>query len=206
MKLRHLSLRAVCLAGVLAVTSSAWAETIAVFSGTVTGKDPLQQGTLDRNGIVSEWASPKPFPGVVNSGTTYFYTTFVITEQMLAQTPFVQLIFNSTSPNTFIAAYAGAYDPTDPAATYLGDPGSSGNNGSNPLKFEVLVPLDTNLVLVVNNTGADGLGLGNRFVLTVDGYTDSEFDNPVPEPASLVLLGSGLLSLVGVVRWKIKTT
>ena len=211
MKLRKLSLSALCLVGALAFAANAYATTIDMFTSSLTAKDPTQSGRLSRTGIMSDWSSTKSFPGFINTGTTYHYTTYVYTPTDLVDAPYIQIDVDSISINTFFSAYAGSYDPTNPSAGYLGDAGASGNFfGIDPISFQIIIPAGEDLVIVANNTGASNLGVGDPYTITVEAFADTEFtdpspisSSPIPEPSTLVLFGSGLVGLAGAVRRKL---
>jgi hypothetical protein len=183
----------------LLVATSARATSILDVSGALTLGDPTQLGRLSRNGIAQDWVGTEPFPGVINTGTSYHYHTYAVN---VGITPFVQISFDSVSANTFVSAYDTAYLPDSAGApnfgfntNWLGDAGSSGNFfGTDPLFFQVIVPAGHNLLVVVNNTAASNVGVGDPFHLIVEGFIDSEFTDPpaVPEPATLLLGASGL--------------
>ena len=97
----------------------------------------------------------KPFPGVINFGTTYLYTTYAIN---VGNAPFIQIDFDSISANTFVSAYQGFYAPNSTTVSpygfdnrWLGDPGTSGNffNGTDPLFFNVKVIPNSFLIVVI---------------------------------------------------------
>ena len=73
--------------------------------------------------------------------------------------------------------------------------------GTDPISFQIYVPTGDELVLVINNTASGGVGVGDPYTIYVQGYLDSEYTS-TPEPSSLLLLGSGVLGLAGLVRRK----
>jgi PEP-CTERM motif len=183
----------------LLAAGPARAATILDVSGALTAADPTQLGRLSRNGILQDWVGTEPFPGVLNTTTLYHYHAYVVN---VGTTPYVQVNFDSISVNTFVAAYDTAYLPNSAGApnfgfdtNWLGDAGASGNFfGTDPVFFQVLVPLNHNLLIIVSNTGAANLGVGDPFHLIVEGFIDSAYTEPtvVPEPATLLLGGLGL--------------
>jgi len=200
MKMKKAIRIATILLGVLLLVSVAQANDLLIVSGAVSPTDPTQHGRISRNGVISDWSAPKPFPGVINTTTTYHYTEYSVN---VGVTPYIQVTFDSVSPNTFVAAFLGSYDPTNIGSTYLGDPGGSGNLfGVDPLSFQVFVPVSETLVVVINNTAASNGGVGDPYNLIVQGYLDTQFTS-TPEPTSLLLLGSGALGLGGLLRRKL---
>ena len=152
--------------------------------------DPTQLGRLSRDGVPSDWSGPKAFPGAINPTTSYHYRTYFIPTPI---TPYIQITVDDPNAAIFSSAYKDSYNPASKSTNYLGDGGFSGNffPGA-PLFFQVFVPTGSDLVLVINDPGASNVGLGKPYSLVVEGFTDTNFSDPTPEPSSLFLSGGGL--------------
>jgi hypothetical protein len=197
MKMKNVSFCVRILLGAALLVSVAQADTLTTFTTSISGSDPTQLGRISRNGIPSDWSSVKTFPGIINPTTTYNYHTYSVNSGV---TPFIYITIDSVPGNTFASTYLPTYDPTNLALNYIGDAGSSGNYfGVDPVSFEVYVPVHTNFLVVVNTSS--NAGIGQPFTITVQGFLDDQF-TPTPEPSSLVLLGSGILGVAGLVRRK----
>jgi hypothetical protein len=158
----------------LLASGSARAQCIFEVTGALTLTDAVQHGRLSRNGIPQDWSEGEHYPGVVNATIAYHYRAYQVT---VRNTPFVQISVDSLSPNTFVSAYDTSYKPEVGFDTnWLGDAGFSGNfPAPNPIFFQVRVPQNHDLLVVVNNTGGANAGVGDPFQLMVEGFADSQF-------------------------------
>ncbi len=210
MKALHLlPLRVLLSAGLLAAAAPSHATNL--YSGTMqlTATDASQLGRMTRNNVASDWSVPKVYPGASSTGSTFRYTTLTLDLGAFAAAngavyaPYIQVSIDSTSVNTFFAAYATSYSATSQGTNYLGDSGASGNIfGVDPQLFRFVMPSTTQtLVILMNETVVDA-GLNQPGTVLVEAFRDSSFTNlaPVPEPAGVALFGLGLAALLAVWR------
>ncbi len=182
----------------LLTATTAVSHALLLFDSGVTSVglgDPTQLGRLSRNGVIADWSSTEPFPGVINTGVTYHYHVFDIA---IVNTPYVQITIDSGA-NVFGSAYQTSYDPLNKATHYLGDSGSSGNFfGTDPIAYQVIAAAPGNLEVVVNTTGAGNVGVGDPFRIIVEGWVDTQFDDPTttPEPATMAIVGIGVIAAI----------
>jgi hypothetical protein len=187
---------------VLLLAGTAQALPLLDITDALTLSDPTQLGRLSRNGVPQDWSGTEPFPGVINTATTFHYHAYLID---VGLTPFIQISVDSTSPNTFFAAYDTAYLPNSSPTgnrgfdtNWLGDMGLSGNLfPGDPNFFQVIAPLNHTLLVIVNNVATGNGGVGDPYHLIVEGFIDNQFTDPpaVPEPATMLLSGTGLVLL-----------
>lgn len=184
------------IAIVMLTAATARAAVLLDVSSALSLSDPLQLGRLSRNGIAQDWTGVEAFPGVINPTTSYRYHTYQVN---VGQTPFIQVLFDSLSADTFISAYDTSYNPNSAGApnfgfnvNWLGDAGTSANLiPADPLFFQVVSQVNRQLVLVISEANPANAGVGDPFRLTVEGFVDTEYTD-VPEPASLLLAGVGI--------------
>lgn len=184
------------------------ATVISTDTMTIGAADPTQLGRLSRNGVPQDWSGSEPFPGVINTTTSYHYTTLNLDLGALeaglgfSYGGYIQISFDSVHTTTFLSAYLDSYSPLNLATNWLGDPGVSGNFfGVDPLFFQVVVPSTHHLVLVLNETATNG-GLDLPGGLLVEAFTDTEYTDltptsTVPESGIWELLLCGIAFLVG---------
>jgi hypothetical protein len=175
----------------IALCCPAAGSTLFETTTSLTTSDPIQRGRLSRNGIPQDWANTETFPGIINTGVTYHYRTFVLPSAALVPGRFVQISLDHLGPvqgTLFVSVYINSYKPNSGGANrgfdknWIGDLGFSGNTfGVDPQFLEVVVPAGADLVVVVNNTDGNNVGVGQRFRLLVETFTDVLFTNPAQQ-------------------------
>lgn len=208
MKLRSFIAATLFFASACALSASA--TPIAAFTNqTITTADQSQLGRPVRNNVPQTWTRQESYPGVNNTGVTFYYKTYLLDYATIVPNNFIEVSFTDINAGglLFISAYRGTYDPTNRSANWLGDLGFNtlGYGPSDALTFQVGLNYQDNLTLVVNTTGGGALGTNNPFDIYVNGYTDTMYDDsPIgvvtPEPSTFLELGTGLLAIAGVVR------
>jgi hypothetical protein len=200
---RRASMKTKCILGFVLLASflmsTGMARADLIFDMGVVAFSPTgdQLGRLSRDGITSDWAEQKAFPGVINTGTQYAYELFDFNSGVYS---FIQVSFDDPFVAFFDSAYLKPYTPVSLDINYLGDPGSSGEWFGNPNYFQIQVPQFTDLQIVVNEVSHGG-GSGKSFDLLVEGFIDQNYDGAptVPEPATILLIGAGV-AVLGLVR------
>jgi hypothetical protein len=194
-----------------------------VITTSVTSADRIQLGRLSRNGVPQDFAGDEPFSGVINPTTQYRYATFAVN---VGSTNFVSITCDTPDGNEFCSAYQTSYRPdSDHTANlgfqtnWLGDAGGSNFTFDNAHPFEdggfmdVVAALNSTIIIVVNTTAANFVGVGSLFTLSVQGSSDADFDNlqdlaisRVPEPSTVLLLLAPLGLLAVMRRRRVTTT
>ncbi|WP_425228975.1 PEPxxWA-CTERM sorting domain-containing protein [Sphingomonas sp.] len=189
------------------VAAPALATDVTSGSVSVGPASPVQLGRLSRNGVQQDWTGTETYPGVINTGTSYAFTTIAAPFGANAfQTVYYDINFDDEMTDLFISAYMDSYDPANKALNWLGDAGSSGNYfPGDPRFFDVVVPIGHSLTLVVNS--ASGRTASSTANYLVSAFSDTEYSEnfltaapAVPEPAAWMLMIAGFGVAGGVLR------
>lgn len=103
-----------------------------------------------------------------------------------------------SSYDTFLHLFAGSFNPLDASATFLAGNDDRDINDTNLGSGLTNISLSagTTYFFVVDGFGATDAG---PYTATISGASAITV---VPEPSSFGIIGCGLLSLVGLMRWK----
>ncbi len=140
-----------------------------IFTGTVDASDPTQTGRMNRFAVVSTIAAPKAFPGNFTTTGARHYDSYTIANTT-GSPQGVNVWFNTSGTNGFVAAYLDSYNPTSLGTNYLADAGSSWlGTGS----FGFTIPAGHSAVIVVHEVNPDA---GFNYVLGIN--------TPIPPDAA----------------------
>jgi hypothetical protein len=146
----------------------------AVIDGTLEDSDPVQEGRLGRNGLVSSCGTAKVCPGIFGTGNRRYDVLSFPNGPGDACATISTTSTNTTGGGAILSvAYLNNYIPPVVGMTdnicinYLGDPGGSpAFNTTNT--FSVDVPANQTLVVVVEETNASQTP-GSTYTLEVSG-------------------------------------
>ena len=202
-------MRKMLVALLAATITSAPALALDVQSGSVSvaATDAGQAGRLSRNGIPQDWTGGEAYPGEINTGTTYHYTSFIVPFAANAlQDVYYQIDIDDAANDLFSSAYLGVYDPLAKQVNWLGDAGTSGNYfGVDPRYYQVVVPAGGSLRLVFNSTNPTLDASTSTANYLVEAYSDTEYDEDfraaaVPESATWAMMVGGFGVIGGTMR------
>ncbi|HTP97749.1 MAG TPA: hypothetical protein VMN56_00400, partial [Casimicrobiaceae bacterium] len=120
------ALARVCLLTLSLAVTAVHAYALLDVTDHLVSTDAIQMGRLSRNAIPQDWAGSEPFPGVINGGVAYHYRTYSV---YVGASQYVQIFTDASGGAAgvvFTSAYLTSYNPASPAATWVGDAGSSG--------------------------------------------------------------------------------
>jgi len=168
----------------------------AVINGSLDVSDPVQEGRLGRNGLVSGCGTAKACPGPLGTGNRRYDLYSFANGPMAACASVALTSTNSTGGGNILSvAYLNSYVPPVVGMTgnicinYLGDPGGSpALNSTNT--FSVDIPANQTLVVVVEEMNM-GQPAGSTYILQVSGLVgDGVGPGPCPPAANLVSAAS----------------
>jgi hypothetical protein len=197
----------ICALVVLLLAAREVAATPILDTGTILfATTGTEFGRLSRDGVPSDWASTKRFPGVTGAPTARAYDLFTVNA---GPYPYLQIVLDDPAAALFASAYLGAFTPVNSApnyglnVNYLGDAGLTQPVG-NPSFFQIVVAPNSTVLIPINELNPGG-GAGASFSLLVEGFFDTNYNDTVPpvtEPASFALFGSGAAFLAVTRRRK----
>jgi hypothetical protein len=145
-----------------------------IINGSLDTSDPVQEGRLGRNGLVSGCGTAKACPGILGTGNRRYDVLTFPNGPLAACVTIATTATNVTAGGNIIpAAYLNTYVPPTPGnqgticTNYLGDPGASpAFNTTNT--FSVNVPANQTLVVVVQEANL-GQPAGSTYTVQVSG-------------------------------------
>lgn len=182
---------AAVLFSILLLPAVTWADSYSV-NYTWSGNELVQPDRLWRDGAASSCATTKAYPGGY-SGGPQGYVLFGYYNPNSTATCVTVSWTGDSNYNTFLSLYGPTYDPNNMATNYLGDSGSSAS--TSPLTFGAMVPANSSFFVLANTVWGLSSATGNGFSYTITGANIEEL-NPVPEPGTMLLFGSGLAGLL----------
>ena len=185
------------LAAMILFTSvTAMADAVTI-NGSLSTQDPTFNRPIQNGSALSGTLVPfDVYQFSVSSGGQYFLQAFPLA---------------GTNPNnggqatfgTFMALYQGSFDPTSPLTNFVAATMASGG-GLGPAVFAPNLQANTPYFLIISSVNTPDYfqgeapyrgGIQGAGMITLGGAA-----TPTPEPATILLFGTGLASLAGVVR------
>jgi hypothetical protein len=159
----------IALAAVLAVAAVVVPAALAVtINGALTNTDPTQTGRLTRNGIQASCASPKSNPGLFTTGAFHYDAYRFFNTSGSTQCVTIAITNADANCNAFSAAYS-SFNPANPSANWLADPGLSTGVPPTPTSFSLNIPANSAFDVVVSEVNAGGGCASYTLVVTGTG-------------------------------------
>jgi len=183
------------------VTGGGASASSVVFGNSISSAGtPTEAARPNRNGVQSVCGSVKAFPGTV-AGAGFAYQTASYTNAGPARCVTLTLSASCSGGGNlfgaFVSAYSGAFDPTNLATNYLGDPGvSTGSPGVAGTPFQLNLAAGQTITLVVNQVNDSTTNPANTCAFQV---TDDVSVVPTMSPVAMLLMALVLAALTFVV-------
>ena len=183
------------------VTGGGASTSSVVFGNSISSAGtPTEAARPNRNGVESVCGSTKAFPGTV-AGAGFAYQTKSYTNAGPARCVMLTLTATCSGGGNlfgaFVSAYSGAFDPTNLATNYLGDPGvSTGSPGAAGTPFQLNLAAGQTITLVVNQVNDSATNPASVCAFQV---TDDVSVVPTMSPLAMVLMALVLAALTFVV-------
>ena len=183
------------------VTGGGASTSSVVFGNSISSAGtPTEAARMFRDGTRSVCGSTKVFPGT-SAGAGFAYQTASYTNAGPARC--VTLTLNASCSGggnlfgAFVSAYSGAFDPTNLATNYLGDPGvSTGSPGVAGTPFQLNLAAGQTITLVVNQVNDSATNPASVCAFQV---TDDVSVVPTMSPVAMLLMALVLAALTFVV-------
>lgn len=180
-------------------------------SGRVSGNAFIGSGTLAsngtpttpvrifRDGVASTCSAVKTYPGDNLTPGPYAYQTLAYTNSGPGRCVTITFSTSCTGggnpAGTFLAAYNGAFVPSNLSTNYIGDTGSSPASGSS-VSMALNLAQNQSITLMVGQTNPAATTPVNSCTFSV--LDDSQVIVPAMSPASMAAM-AGLIALLGFV-------
>ena len=129
------------------------------FTDKIVAADPTQTSRVFRDAMPSVCGVAKVYPGDI-AGSNYHYKKYTLNNVAATPECVTININNVDASQIFLVAYNGSFNPANISQNYLGDIGSSPNNGSS-YSMAVTIPPASTIVLVVSEVTANTTFSGN---------------------------------------------